>query len=154
MLPSRTPSPLRATAAKQILTVLLAAYPRAVSSTELIQQFGPAAKSRIGELRSAGWQIANRSGAAGGADHDVCAEYALTSTVRAEADVVFAGVTLKHSSKSGWTARTHGESTLPDAVLVMAQAAAMRAYSEVVNAHMKNHSAADDSLDLLTFLGL
>lgn len=148
MLPSRTPSPLRATAAKQILTVLLAAYPRAVSSTELIQQFGPAAKSRIGELRSAGWQIANRSGA------DDCAEYALTSTVRAEADVVFAGVTLKHSSKSGWTARTHGESTLPDAVLVMAQAAAMRAYSEVVNAHMKNHSAADDSLDLLTFLGL
>ena len=141
-------SPLRATAAKQILTVLLAAYPRAVSSTELIQQFGPAAKSRIGELRSAGWQIANRSGA------DDVAEYALTSTTRAAADIVFAGVTLKHSSKSGWTARTHGESTLPEAVLAMAQVAAMRAYSDVINAHMKDRSAADDSIDLLTFLGL
>jgi hypothetical protein len=137
--------------------VLLAAYPRAVSSTDLIQQFGPAAKSRIGELRSAGWQITNR--AHGGGADDV-AEYALTSTTRAAADVTFAGVTLKHSSKTGWTARTHGESTLPEAVLVRAQAAAMRAYSEVVNAHMKTNSckaaaaADDDSLDLFTFMGL
>jgi redox-regulated HSP33 family molecular chaperone len=140
-------SPLRATAAKQILTVLLAAYPRAVSSTDLIQNFGPAAKSRVGELRSAGWQIANRAGA------DDVAEYALTSTTRAAADVVFAGVTLKHSSKTGWAARTHGLSTLPDAVLVKAQDAAMRAYSEVVNAHMKAHSK-DSATCVLDFLGL
>lgn len=40
-----------------ILYALKSVYPKGIGSKTLMDQFGPAAKSRIGFLRNAGWQI-------------------------------------------------------------------------------------------------
>lgn len=134
-------------ASTEILTALLAAFPKSISSVTLIAEHGPAAKSRIGDLRAAGWVIGSSMGI------DGAAEYSLVSTRRGPANIIFAGLTIRHSSKAGWEARTHGESTLPENVLDEAKAAALVEYSRVVNEYMKSNSK-DSAMDILDFLGL
>lgn len=58
--------------ASLILADLQSRYPEGMSSTYMQDTYGPAAKSRIGDLRDAGWQIKTTQ-------HDDQAIYALTS---------------------------------------------------------------------------
>lgn len=107
-----------------VLQALRDAFPHGVSSTTLHESCGPAAKSRIGDLRCQGWQIAT--------DEAEVASYRLTSLARGQADPILAGCTLRLGTRSGWSSRTHRGATLPEAVLEAAQRAAEAAYRAVL----------------------
>lgn len=123
----------RRRASERILDALRHAYPSGVHSTELQREFGPAAKSRIGDLRREGWRIETIDGEDG-------ATYRLQSLTRGEVETVPAGVVIRHSTREGWTARTHREAeaagVVPAEVLERAQRAALDAYRAIVDEYL------------------
>ncbi len=119
------------TARDAVLDTLRRAYPNGVKSTDLIEQHGPAARSRITDLRNDGWDITTDE--VGGV-----AYYSLASLTKGEAMQVLAGVVLRLDTRVGWTSRTHQEAQegpVSSKVLDEAEAAALAAYKAVIARH-------------------
>lgn len=146
MTPTR-PTGTRLTRAQQaVLLTLRQAYPQAVSTLTLIEDHGPAVKTRIGELRALGWGIDT------GSDGEV-ATYRLTSLDPVNPPrVVHAGCTITHTSRAGWDYRVHQEAVslgaVPEAKLIEAAQAALAAYHAVVAPYLPPiEEEEDDWLD-------
>lgn len=80
-----------------VLELLRTKYPNGVSSTELHSQCGPAAKTRIGELRKEGWQISTIPGSE-------CSTYVLQSLIKLEAKVQEGGFKITKDQRGSWEA--------------------------------------------------
>lgn len=136
--------PNLSTACEGILAGLVAAFPGSIPSPDLLRDYGPAAKSRIGDLRRAGWRIET------GASHGV-ATYRLVSIHPHEGVEVEAGCTIRHDSRSGWAARTHADALkiarVPEAVLREAEAAALAAYRAAIDPHLHGELSWLDGID-------
>lgn len=128
-----------------MLSLLRTRFPFGVSSVELIDTYGPAAKTRIGELRRDGWDIDTSS-----VDGVAC--YTLRSLTKGGSDSTLAGCIIRLSER-GWSARTHKDASLPEDVLARAEAAALAAYRAVLDAE-GCVSAPDDRVDFFAFLDL
>jgi len=122
------------TAADVVLSTLRHAHPAGVKSTDLIEQHGPAARSRVTDLRNAGWDISTD-------EVDGVAYYTLVSLIRGEPLRVLGGCVLRLDSKVGWTSRTHTEAQggpyTPE-VLDEAEAAALSAYKSVLARQLRS----------------
>lgn len=119
------------TARDAVLDTLRRAYPRGVSTPDLIAEHGVAVKSRIADLRAAGWDITTN-------EEGGVAYYALGSLVQGPAARITAGCILRLDTRSGWTARTHSEAKggpYSAEVLDEAEAAALAAYKAVLARH-------------------
>jgi hypothetical protein len=117
------------TSASDVLESLKVVFPSSISSIELIERWGPAAKSRIGELKRAGWDV--RSDRSGGVCH-----YRLQSLRQGPPDVTLAGVTFRLGSSKGWECRTHADAAeggrYTAEQLQKAEYAAIEAYRRVL----------------------
>ena len=134
-----------------LLTDLRTRFPNGVSSVELLDTYGPAAKTRIGELRRDGWAIDTTAA-------DGVAVYTLLSLTQGNSDNTIAGCVLRLSER-GWSSRTHKDASLPGDVLERAEAAALAAYRAVLAGHTPAPQAlrvvaVDDRIDFLDFLEL
>lgn len=86
---------------QRILDALIEVYPGKVSSKELQAKIGPAAKTRLNDLKTKfGWDIRCTIGKDSG-------WYYLGSLQQGQATPVLAGVTIAFDRKHGWTSRTH-----------------------------------------------
>lgn len=84
-------------ASDRILHHLQSIYPASVSSIELIELYGPAAKSRVGDLKRSGWRVSVTHS-------DACAHYALASLTRGQPLHPMAGVDLRQLHDGTWVA--------------------------------------------------
>lgn len=140
-------------ARREVLDNLKNLYPAGIASTDLLEKHGPAAKSRIGELRADGWIVETE-------EVDGVAVYRLASLTRGQARTVDAGTIIRHAA-DGWTSRTHRDALggpVPEAVLRQAEAAALAAYRAIVDPYLappRTHEDAciDALVDALDELG-
>jgi hypothetical protein len=141
-----------------LLTDLRTRFPNGVSSVELLDTYGPAAKTRIGELRRDGWAIDTTAA-------DGVAVYTLLSLAQGNSDNTLAGCVIRLSER-GWSSRTHKDAALHGTgdLLERAEAAALAAYRAVLAGEGHGRAAAsaaavppepvDDRIDFLDFLDL
>jgi hypothetical protein len=139
-----------------LLTDLRTRFPNGVSSVELLDTYGPAAKTRIGELRRDGWAIDTTAA-------DGVAVYTLLSLAQGNSDNTLAGCVIRLSER-GWSSRTHKDAALHGTgdLLERAEAAALAAYRAVLAGEGHGRAATvavppepvDDRIDFLDFLDL
>lgn len=153
--PPRIPAGMTTTR-DALLTDLRTRFPNGVSSVELLDTYGPAAKTRIGELRRDGWAIDTTAA-------DGVAVYTLLSLTQGNSDNTLAGCVIRLSER-GWSSRTHKDAGLHGTgdLLERAEAAALAAYRAVLagEGHGIASAAAappepvDGRIDFLDFLDL
>lgn len=134
------------TAREAVLADIRAAYPRGITTNDLIASHGPAVKTRIGELRADGWEVNTT-------EADGVAYYTLASTTRGAPTRVLAGCIIREDTKVGWTARTHQDAAggpYPAELLARAESAALAAYRAVlVGAGVQGmHTPVEEDADL------
>lgn len=158
--PPRIPAGMTTTR-DALLTDLRTRFPNGVSSVELLDTYGPAAKTRIGELRRDGWAIDTTA-----AQRKGVAVYTLRSLTQDNSDNTLAGCVIRLSER-GWSSRTHRDAALHGTgdLLERAEAAALAAYRAVLAGEGHGRAAAaavspspsgpvDDRIDFLDFLDL
>ena len=121
--------------ARPLLDALTARYPETLTPDEVQEAGGKNAAARVEELRRLGWQIATEIDSL---SHR--AGYRLKSCHPDLPARIQAGVTIRHDSKSGWTARSHKvamtQGGIPAEALVRAEAAALRAYRDALAGYL------------------
>jgi len=138
------------TARDAMLALLRTRFPNGVSSVELIDAYGPAAKTRIGELRRDGWDIDTTA-------VDGVAQYTLRSLSKGGSDNTIAGCVIRLSER-GWSSRTHKDASANEDVLARAEAAALAAYRAVLAGGGFDVAVPegphDDRMDMFSFFDL
>lgn len=132
-----------------LLEALLRAYPGSLTPDEVAEHGGKNSSARVEELRRQGWLITTEID-----DQTHLASYRLEEVAQLAPAKIFAGLTLRWDSRSGWVTRTHQEALkaghIPSEVLARAQAAAQAAYAAIVGPYLPS----EDNDGLNTFLAL
>lgn len=94
--------PQNSTTLDRILDALRDAGSTGITSTELIEKYGPCARTRGRDLVSRGWDIrTDESGPV--------AVYTLVSNVQGPPIEIMAGCIVREDPRAGWTLRVHDE---------------------------------------------